>query len=354
MSLTMDKPKVCLIINELADVYALKTFYDYLVENRFAANLNFHNIFGNIVYEKLLQDYLRHEHQYKANLADADLRIAGYSDILSYFTQNIEIDLSLLKNCTLPVTLRKKNELRKKYNIDSKKPVIVIGCACKRNFDKDLEKVVSELHNKACIYLVGSVEQYNVNFLHALKIKNVNVINEFGVLKEYYSLADIAMMADNLNQQYDPLHNFVEATEGGPLFLVTPANKRQYGYRQLVDSGVINESCSTDELVKKVKKYLKSLNHNKLLQRKRKQHIEQTRAKYLPELLRFLNNALGISQQRLVSDLLVYTDIDECKKLRVKIVHPDTCWRLGRENDNLQKKITDLDKNFYKLFRTTS
>jgi len=116
-----------------------------------------------------------------------------------------------------------KMELKQKYGVDSQGPIGVIGYAESSLYVKKVVKAVSKY---ATVYLVGRNNIDHYDFSTEEK-SNVHAVETKGVLRDYYAMADVAINDRNLVGSYETLHNFVEATEGGPLFMVHPTKRSQ-------------------------------------------------------------------------------------------------------------------------------
>ena len=192
-----------------------------------------------------------------------------------------------------------------------------------------MRTIAPKLSDNALIYMVGSI---NTEVLAEVVKKNVVIIEEFGVLRDYYSLADLAIINSNISPGTDTrhLHNFVESCSGGPLFIVNPANTAQYGYRQLVRRGVLREAANRDDLISKVEEYLKAPEGEKVREQRR-QHLEQSRELYLNDLMKLIKKLLRISNEELKSDLqfseLGYQNPEGKFVLAgLRVIHPETFW----------------------------
>jgi DNA-binding transcriptional MerR regulator len=338
--------------------------YTYLIENNFDAEFKVYSRdfahlekFNCCINESGVGECFKSDRclSFDEKLTWSGVTVTGYSDVGSYLQNRSErtiiIDHSILKNCVKPTTKEKKSELRKKYNIQEDKPVVVVGFGgfC---FPSSLESIVRSLRKYNSVYLVGSVG-VNLDLVDA-KFR----VNSEGVLKDYYALADVAMISKNtyLNVSCEsPLHNFVEATAGGPLFLVKPINTAQYGYRQLVQREVIREAQSADDLIAKIKKYLENPEEEKV-RAQRTQHLNSSRDLYLPEISRLLNRVINESQEYFQSDLLAET-LPPTKSWffkkyssKIAIGHPETKWDFDRVDSN-KKSMNEIHPKIYKAFR---
>lgn len=306
-------------VRELADLYALKTLYDYLAQKRAEGSLDAKVFFGGSIYSERSREVLQNaptRDQFQNSSIDAV--VSFYSDIGG--GGDLEIDISILKNSVAPMSNGEKAELKQKYGVKSKEPVLVIGYASP---SPDVVEVVEAASKHATVYLVGYGKKEDYHLSPEAKAK-VHVVDKHGVLKDYYAMADVAINANNLRHLSAPLHNFVEATEGGRLFMIPSSNLAQYGYRQLVNAGVIVECTDLDDLVGKVEDSLRNFNGNSRVVEARARHLMQTRDTYLPVILAKIMQLAGEDTPVPDSDL----DITQNGK-RVKIMHPDSNWGLA-------------------------
>ena len=339
------KPKICIEIRDgWADIYAFATLYEFLIKNNFEADFkvspsggkrgaDFKNFVERMVGVdtrlEVLPNYTAHYHPEKF-----DIIFKSYSDLpLTLVSNELAIDLSILKNCVKSSSKEERMELRKKHNVPLEEKVIVLGFPGHCVYDVSLlRKVISELFFEAKMYLVGTTNfpKYLPEEAYSL-VKNV--YSRSGLLRDYYALADVSLIHKNIGESDDSLHNFVEATAGGPLFLVKPQNSTQYGYKQLVQRRVIQEAENTEHLIKKVKQYLQNP-EEEYIREQRKQHLEKSRELYLTDLMRLLNKLLRISDEPLQSDLQFISDMysPSRKKIyldRLRIIHPRTVWSMS-------------------------
>jgi hypothetical protein len=323
----MTKPRIRMELRDgLADVYAFSTLYNYLIENGFQADISI-----SCDMEKKIRKYFKSDEDIFATDAEYDLELRSYSDLpLSLRYGEVGIDLSILKNCVKPMSEDERKELRKRYKIPLNEKVLVLGFPglSPHNYEV-IEKISKELCSLAKIYFVGFARAGS--FSSTIQ-DSTKILHSHGILKDYYAMADLSLISRNLGGEYasNTLHNFIEATAGGPLFLVKPSNTAQYGYRRLKRSGVIKEAENTEDLVAKVKRYLENSEGEKI-RKKRRKHLEFSRAKYLPDLMRLINKLLRISDEPLQSDLQFMTDFyfkenGLISLKRFKVIHPQTKW----------------------------
>lgn len=312
-----DDKKLLLNVRELADLYALKTLYDYLTDTSFDARLFFS---GSSIGSERAQQVLQGA-KTRSFDGSIDAVVSCFSDIGGGsvgFGHNLEVDIAVLKNCVKPLTEAEKQQLREKYKISSEKPIVVVGYAYSGSALADL---VRELAGKATFFFVGS------GVHESLKGDNsVIAVTKHGVLKDYYAMADVAINANNLEPTSSHLHNFVEATEGGPLFMVQPQNTAQYGYTQLLCRGVIRTVISFDYLVQAVKAYLQNFRRTSEHSDKRSAHINLSRGLYLPAIASFIDFMLGRTNHLPDSAGLRVEQDGKCTRL----VHPSSDWRYNQ------------------------
>ena len=115
-------PHICIELNDgFADVYAFATLYDFLIENKFQADIgvysrkNLSGVYssGNLSqeFEKVIKHKLKEDAKidslWMRNILP-DIFIKGYCDVLgssnSICNREILIDHSILKNCVKPIT----------------------------------------------------------------------------------------------------------------------------------------------------------------------------------------------------------------------------------------------------------
>ncbi|MBI4016330.1 MAG: hypothetical protein HY363_01400 [Candidatus Aenigmarchaeota archaeon] len=138
----------------------------------------------------------------------------------------LDIDASLLKNSALQLTKEQKESLRKKHNVVDKNKIAVISYtpASDCHSFKYILEIIAALRGACLFYLVGETKIEHIPFDYR---EQVFCVNKKGILKDFYAIADVAINAENLHPRDITLHNFVEATEGGPLFMIKPKNTAQ-------------------------------------------------------------------------------------------------------------------------------
>lgn len=329
-----DKPTISLAPRELADLYALHTFYKWLVEQDSGTDI------GLDPRVSFVGDSDKTARQIPSLLSDSiDLVVTTVSDLSCYAPKgefHLGIDISILKNAVVPQTAEQKAELRKQYGIDPKKPLLVVGYD---GSTKAVDILVEQLHRDCEIILVGSLNLED----HTSETtqKNATLVSKYGVLRDFYAMADIAVNAANLFPSKDSLHNFIEATEGGPLFMVPSIDTAQYGYRQLTARGVIRECKDFEDLIKQVRQYAKKFTGDDQDHRaKRAEHLWRTREHYLPLINGYIQGMLGREGNFVASNLVV-----EEKGRSVIVMHPETRWinvKQTLESDWYNPKQTKL------------
>ena len=352
----------------LADVYAFATLYDYLIEREFPANFVVGSDSAELIKKfrectkTKLEYFLKPDELDKAS----DIKLSSYcdirSDLNSLCDREIAIDHSILKNCMKPVNEEQRKLLRETYRIPADNPVIVVGfaySACQEDLDS-LKFIFNHVCNDTSIYLVGSLGNVIDEFIEYWRgLSSRNAMKFFdtkGVLKDYYAAADLTLMSSRCGLQNlkSPLHNFVEATAGGPLFLVEPNNKLQYGYKKLRDLGAIRESRNTEDLISKIKTYLQHTNGQEL-RKLRAEHLEKSREIYLNDIMKLLNKVLELSEELPDSNLLA--DIVKVRKgrffyekaPRIRIYHPETVWNPADIKKSIS--INKIPEKVYERFR---
>jgi hypothetical protein len=336
-------PQIRMILDDgYADVYSFATLYDYLVEREFPAEFSLAymkcNTSTNLV-EKFVSlvknPNLKLEECSAFNKLDKkDIILSSYSDVgcRTYTRANLFIDLSILKNCVKPLIEDERNSLREKHNISLEEKVLVIGfpgTIRDSGCEEKIMQMLPYLSSIANVYLIGNSE--NFIYLDRLHSGPVNVVSKQGVLRDYYAMADVALIDKNVFPRASTLHNFIEATAGGPLFLVPPidVSKRQYGYKQLIEREAIREVREYD-LVAAVEQYFKAPEGEKIREQRR-QHLEESRQLYLPDLERLLKRILKISNEPFQSNLEF--DSILLSQNMFKVFHPETYWDTHENRD---------------------
>lgn len=307
---------------ELADVYALKTIYDYLKESEFERRKEVEIYFRTSGKNTLSSIFKGCNLNERSCELGTSLYVQTYCDFKhkEHDAKNLLIDIAILKNCALPMSKEEKNKAREALGVRTELPILVISYA-KNNNTFFVDKLINENKDFSEIYIIDGPYQGDMG-------NNVHLINIWGMLRGYYAIADVAVNGANLFESSKFIHNFVEATEGGPLFMVPPEEKyrRQFGYKELSDLEVIRNMERSKDLTAKISRYL-----NRPIEQIRKEkeehcnrraeHIMQTRKKYLPiiesEIEKMLNNESSMS-----GELWIRNEGNG----RI-IQHPDSWWK---------------------------
>lgn len=318
ISTAVGKRNILLRVRELSELYALKTVYDYIAQKT-ESSLNGRVFFcGSIDSERSREVLQNAPARRRLELPSLDAVVSCYSDIGG--GGDLEIDSSILKNCVAPMSDSDKVDLKKKYGVELSGPVLVIGYASP---SPDVIKVVQAASKHATVYLVGDGKQENYHLNPEAKAR-VHTIEKHGVLKDYYAMADVAINAHNLRHTSAPLHNFVEATEGGCLLMVPSSNTAQYGYKQLVTAGVIVECADLDDLAARAEYSLRNFDRdsNTRIVEARARHLTQSRDRYLPVIFSKIMGLIEEDIRILDSEDLEIT----LEEGRMRIMHPDSNW----------------------------
>jgi len=335
----MKMVNVILQHDELAEFYALRTLYDYVQKKAPVFKCFFEKRPGSYVPAKLYNGLLISEW----TVNEFNNGISLYSDVSfipdnqGQVPRNLNIDISILKNSVKPLTLEEKLKLRSKYKVDSSKPVLVLSYVDSEVLKHEFE-LLREVGNSANIILVGSLtksalknrdRQEVIDGLESLKqYSHIKCVTADGVLRDYYALADAAINCANLvwNNE-DQMHNFVEATEGGPLFMVKPAITSQYGFKELVDAGAIRLYNKTGRLIEAVARHLRNFKGNGAHHIARSQHLIGSRAKYLPVLVDCMDYMFNDSVQFPKNFAGLETETFKTGKGKIfRVYHRDTYW----------------------------
>jgi len=149
---------------------------------------------------------------------------------------------------------------------------------------------------------------------------NANHIRQFGVLKDFFAMSDLSFYGSNLTRSSETLHNIVEATSGGPLLMVTPYKRSQYGYQQLKSFGCIVECSDVEDVLQKAFD-LKDSDHSNNLSH-RAEHLLLSRKKYLPLLRTAMLDVMQVGE--------VLSDLDDLRIENlpngIRVMHPETHW----------------------------
>lgn len=304
---------VTFIVNELSEAYAFKTLHDYLCVELKEVPIEF----TITDYKPGITKDLRKDLPPRKR-SSPDVYVNIFSDVgIGYgwscsAKKALLVDASVLKNCAMPFSIDAKTRLRHKHDICSDRSILVVSYA--ESLRRYEEQRLEELQSKMAVVAVGTSRTVSDS---AIEIERV--VLEYGVLKDYYSLADMVIDASSLRDSGKHMHNFVEATEGGPLFIV-PGNTAQYGYRQFVECGAIHECASLKEIVERLKAYECEQN-KEMIAEKRREHLFQSSKLYLPVIKASLLRLLGEPVDIPPSDLIVVENNN-----KIIIAHPDTMW----------------------------
>lgn len=168
--------------------------------------------------------------------------------------------------------------------------------------------------------------------------KRIHLIRGYGVLKDYFAMADLSLYGENLISREGPMHNFIEATEGGHLFQIPPSYG-QFGLKQLSELGVISQFRDFPSLLEGMVEYAKNFTPSmrETHSAKRAGHLEDTRQRYMPVLAAIIENMLGLKTQIPDTDLEIYENDTGNRKFR-RIIHPETRWK-PEKTDRTGKRV---------------
>ena len=103
-------------VRELADLYALKTLYDYLAKRRDEGTLDARLFFGGRLDSDRSRDILQNAPtRDQLQGASIDAIVSCFSDIGG--GGDLEIDISILKSAVVPMNDREKAQLSQKYAV---------------------------------------------------------------------------------------------------------------------------------------------------------------------------------------------------------------------------------------------
>ncbi len=338
-NLTDTRPSIVLSPKELADTYGLKTLYDYLR----ASNPSWQLFFWNYDTYGRSSKIFEGVETKSDDDASIDTVVTCFSDIPNkpVSKPNVVIDLSILKNCVVPLSIEERLALKQKYGVPDNKPVVVVSYA---HETPEVTYLVEKLRDCVELYVVGTFsEEFTKNMA---QFPQVHLVAERGILKDYYAMADAAINAVNLRADSSPLHNFVEATEGGPLFMVPARGYPQYGYRQLVERGVIRECQDFMDIAAQVKEYLENFSGNEGHRAKRAEHLAASRTKYLPVIAAALEYLLG-KRESLPESGEQELGI-KVKDNFIVISHPETNWGNGAIFEIQKNSLIMLPEKYMK------
>ena len=254
---------------------------------------------------------------------------ADFSNSLNSGGLTLQIDAKLLHNCGSVSSLEDKIKARKKLDIPDDMPIVVIGFVKGSNIGllNHLLKKISELSR---IYLFPSwgtlgTLPHNPNLM---KHPNIEIIDTYGELENYFKCADIALYADTISPREGIMHNYIEATAGGLLYCVEPSRSRsQYGFKELLKGGSIVSCQSLDEVSNRIAVHLGCGTLEKDIEASqipRDRHVKKTIDTYLPVLAKWINFISDAGNHAEIegfpaADLKVYWRKDP---LVVRLLHP--------------------------------
>lgn len=298
---------IVLCAQELAEFYALATFYD--LAHQYYAQQGITVGFSTL--GKTARFCLGQDYPVVSGCANS-IEVGCYCDVGT--SGDISVDISLFKNFQKPLRDTDKELLRKRHSVSVNAPVVTIGHA---NYQPGLDELLSHLANHAQVYVLGQVASC-VQKDH----DNIQYISQYGVLRDYYALADVSIDASTLLPNVNPLHNFVEATLGGPVCMLQPYNINQYGYLELVQAQAISVSSTVDVLGQKVIELLSDSQRRAHIMHSRACHIRSARLEYFPVICSLIDKQLGLGDL-LPSNLELLLNGD-----RYILKHPASDWSI--------------------------
>jgi len=319
------KPRVYFQPHELADVYALNTLYDYLISDE-TYNISFRTT-HDPNQDKRIHPGAKIQDRYHLKNG-----VSMFSDIsgLCFADRSLKVDISILKNCVKPKTKEEKAAIRDKYRIPQGKPIVVMSYSEAFGMEYALAHTLKGL---ATLVVVSKGESNEDVFFQADPNKHLTPLSSCGVmhlgqqgiLKEVYATADAAVNCQNLSAENESLlHNFVEATEGGPLFMVRPKRTRQFGYAELTESGVIRSARNYSDMVDELMYFLRNFNGTHEHNEHRAAHLEATREKYLPVIFQYMRHLFSGGAEPETD--LIATKTRGYGRPRIDLKHPSTDW----------------------------
>jgi len=325
---------------ELADLFALRTLYQYLKKERPQFNCLFER--GDELEDHLLRHY--------KGLPCIDGWIEKFKNGVSISSDvyddsiaadnDLNVDISILKNCAQPMHSEKKAKLRQKYGIFTSKPVLVLSYIAYGHDIKPICELLHAIADSAYVLISGDLTLVDILEYERVFAKQAHwaassitatVIDstEKGTLRDYYAMADAAVNCANLAYNHDEhMHNFVEATEGGPLFMVEPNYTAQFGYAELKDLGVLRVSETTSDLIESAANFLHTFESNAAHHRKRTRHLMRARQKYLPFIVDCMDYLFTGSRDcpEELDDLEIdLKETDSGRQMRIE--HVETHWK---------------------------
>lgn len=320
------KPRVELYARELADLYGLLTLHDYLAPREPDIDFVFRADLGFPRYRELLHDRPSIDRYADFNergslLPAPKITITPYSDLVPRLDNTLRFyfDIAILKNAVMPPTPDAKKLLRERHGIASKKPVLLF--ARPEQEEALASKLAKALRGEAMMIMYGDADYSPPRDVK----RNCDIIYGHGLLSEMYALADAAIDCHMLAPMGVPLHNFVEATAGGPLFAIAPKHGGgQYGYRELIAARAIREFNDLQSLVRGLHAYLNDPSDAPKIAARRSAHLDRTRDQYLPVAHAVMRNLLGRKTKVPASDL----EAGVCSlSPTITVLHPESAWR---------------------------
>ncbi|HIH24310.1 TPA: hypothetical protein HA251_04720 [Candidatus Woesearchaeota archaeon] len=320
------KPRVELYARELADLYGLLTLHDYLASREQDVEFVFRADLGFPRYRELLCDRPSIDRYADFNmqgdlLPDPTLIITPYSDLVPSLDTEMRFyfDIAILKNAVMPQAPDAKTLLREQHGIASDRPVLLL--ARPEQEEALANNVAKALRNDARVILYGDADYTPPRDVR----RNCEVIYGHGLLAEMYALADAAIDCHMLAPMNRSLHNFVEATAGGPLFAIAPTHGGgQYGYRDLITAGAIREFQTVPDLIGALRTYVNDSSDALKIAARRTAHLVGTRDRYLPVAHAVMRNLLGRKTKVPASDL----EAGVCSMSpTVTVLHSESGWR---------------------------
>ncbi|MDP2750633.1 MAG: hypothetical protein Q8O89_07420 [Nanoarchaeota archaeon] len=292
---------ITLVVGDMASCYAQRTLYDHLSENPIF-NISLREEMHAVSNHNILPSSLL--------TTEPGFSVGMHHDFPTGKPANVEIDVAILKNCAKPYTEAQKAEIKTKFGIKKDETVITIGYP---QTNAQLAKRIFDVFKNTKIFASGTSSCSFENYMSHVTFTGL------GLLKQAYAVADIALDGSCIDTSKNRMHNFVEMTEGGPLFFVPPTETRQYGYQTFVDIGIMNICKDAEEIIGRIKTYLENTEPDEHV-KKRAEHIQDAREKYLPVIESIILNKLGLADV-IESDLTI-TEINGC----TRILHPESNW----------------------------
>lgn len=315
--------EVGMYIAELADLYAGKTLARYLRELDPNVRIYFASNFQDpYKIECLGNEDFRLKEKLDSHLGG--LEISFISDIRSSpnmpETTGLGIDISLLKNAAYPYTEEEKSKLRIKHGIPLDKKILVAGEL------KDERTVLGLVKRfEGTVVVNNLIMPYMEETRQAYGDEKLIACEGYGKLKELFACADVAIHGHMIEPQRRPMHNFVEASEGGPLFLSVTANPCQFGYKFLVKSKVLREGLGREDVVESATYYGNNLSEEDKKQHtsRRNAHLQNTRDLFIRPIAELILNYTGSFTTDAISQKGLATNLRQgC----LSVMHEETSW----------------------------